>query len=175
MLCQECQKRKATVHLTKIINGEQSVQHLCEQCAQEKGEFVFNHPPFSIHSLLTGLMNMDAQPSENLLDFTAPKVQCKNCGLTFAQFGQIGRFGCSECYQTFGERLMPLMRRIHGSTQHMGTVPRRAGGAVKLKRNLDELKQQLQSLIVREEFEEAAKVRDRIRELESEEQEGGER
>lgn len=173
MLCQECQKRPATVHLTQIINGEQRAQHFCEQCAHKKGEFVFDHPPFSIHNLLTGLMNMDAQPTGMLKEFTTTKIQCPNCGLTYAQFGQIGRFGCSECYQTFGERLLPLMRRIHGSTQHVGTVPRRAGDAVQLRRNLDELKQQLQRLIVQEEFEQAAKVRDRIRELEGQSPEEG--
>ena len=171
MLCQECQKNQATVHLTKIVNGEHSEQHLCEQCAREKGEFVFNHQPFSIHHLLTGLMNIDAQPADKLMGFTSAKVQCNNCGLTYAQFGQIGRFGCSECYHAFGEWLVPLMRRIHGSTQHVGTVPRRAEGAVKLRRSLEELRQQLQHLVEQEEFEKAAEVRARIRELEEQEQE----
>jgi protein arginine kinase activator len=170
MLCQECQKRPATVHLAQIINHEQNVQHLCEQCAREKGEFNFDaSPPFSIQNLLTGLMNMETSSAGQVV--YQGKIQCENCGLTYAQFGQIGRFGCSRCYTTFGERLLPLMRRIHGSTQHVGKIPLRAGGAVKLRRSIDELRHQLQASIAREEFEEAARIRDQIRSLE----EGGEK
>ncbi|NLZ94097.1 MAG: hypothetical protein GX922_08855 [Firmicutes bacterium] len=170
MLCQECQKRVATVHLTQIINGEHREQHLCEQCAKDKGDFNFNHNPFSLQSLLTGLMNMESQP---LMGFSTNKVQCDNCGLTYAQFGQIGRFGCSECYKAFGERLLPLLRRIHGSTQHVGREPRRAGGIVKLRRNIEELRKQLQRLVEQEEFEQAAVVRDQIRKLEAQAEDGG--
>jgi protein arginine kinase activator len=173
MLCHECQKRPATVHLTQIINDEQSVQHLCEQCAREKGEFHFDaQPPFSIHNLLAGLMNIDAQPAGQVIGYPA-KIQCENCGLTYAQFGQIGRFGCSRCYHTFGERLLPLMRRIHGSTQHVGKVPVRAGGAVKLRRSIEELRTELHELIKQEEFEQAAVLRDKIRNLEEKIQERG--
>lgn len=172
MICQECKKKQATVHLAQIINGEQMEQHLCEACAREKGEFYFDsQPPFSIHNLLTGLMNLDAGPGQ-VIGYPV-KVQCENCSLTYAQFGQIGRFGCSRCYPTFNERLLPLMRRIHGSTQHVGKVPARAGNAVKLKRSIDEMRRELQSLVAREEFEKAAELRDRIRKLESGLQEGG--
>lgn len=173
MLCQDCQKRPATVHVTQIVNDEKNEQHLCEQCAREKGEFQFDaQPPFSIHNLLTGLMNMDAQPAGQVIGYPT-KIQCENCGLTYAQFGQIGRFGCSRCYTTFGERLLPLMRRIHGSTQHVGKVPARAGGAIKLRRSIDDMRGQLQNLIAREEFEQAAQLRDKIRQLEAKIADGG--
>ncbi|MFW0861793.1 MAG: UvrB/UvrC motif-containing protein [Dethiobacter sp.] len=173
MLCNECKKRPAKVHLTYIIDHEQTVQHLCEQCAREKGEFHFDsHPPFSIHNLLTGLMNLDIQPAAQVMG-NVVKIQCESCGLTYAQFGQIGRFGCSSCYLTFADRLAPLMRRIHGSTQHVGKVPARAGGSIKLRRSIEEMRDHLQKLVEREEFEQAAQVRDKIRELEVRAQNGG--
>lgn len=37
MLCQECNKRPATLHFTKIVNGEKTEFHICETCAKEKG------------------------------------------------------------------------------------------------------------------------------------------
>jgi len=168
MYCQECQKRPATVHLTQIINHEQTVQHLCEQCARDKGEFSFDtYPPFSIQNLLTGLMNLESASQGQVVAHQA-KVQCDNCGLTYAQFGQIGRFGCSRCYSTFGDRILPLLRRIHGSTQHVGKVPVRAGGMVKLRRAVEDLRGRMQKHISREEFEEAAILRDQIKQLEAE-------
>lgn len=33
MNCEECGKRQATLHLTKIVNGEKTEYHICEQCA----------------------------------------------------------------------------------------------------------------------------------------------
>jgi protein arginine kinase activator len=166
LLCSECKKKTATVHLTKIIDNQKEVFHLCEQCASEKGEFDFTAPtPFSIQNLLTGLLNME--PALGHASGYPVKVQCENCGLTYAQFGQIGRFGCSSCYPTFKERLLPLFRRIHGSTQHAGKVPQRKGGMIKVRRDIDALRRKLQACVAREEFEDAAMVRDEIRKLEA--------
>ncbi|MBS3948779.1 MAG: UvrB/UvrC motif-containing protein [Dethiobacter sp.] len=173
MLCQECQKRPASVHLTQIVNNQQSALHLCELCAQEKGALTFKaHPPFSIHNLLAGLLGMEVPPACPAAD-TAARVQCDNCGLTYAQFGQIGRFGCSSCYGAFNIRLLPLFRRVHGSAQHVGKLPSRAGGLFKMRRDIEDLRRQLQEHVTREEFEQAAVVRDRLRQQERELAGGG--
>lgn len=86
--------------------------------------------------------------------------------MTYTQFTKIGRFGCDECYDQFAERLDPLFRRIHGTTDHAGKIPKRNGGLIHDKRQIESLKKHLKLLIEREEFEEAAKLRDQIRELE---------
>jgi protein arginine kinase activator len=174
LLCQECQKRPATVHLTKIINNEKQVWHLCEQCAREKEEFNFDYPPFSLQSLLSGLLNMETQTEAQPVDYPTTKIQCDNCSLTYTQFRQIGRFGCSNCYTAFSDYLFPLLRRLHGSARHVGKTPKRAGSTVQLRRNLENLRRELQQLVEREEFEKAAQVRDEIRRLEKEVQNGGE-
>ncbi len=72
----------------------------------------------------------------------------------------------SSCYKYFDSRLDPLFKRVHGSTSHVGKVPARAGGRIKVKRQIADLKQNLQQSIAQEEFEEAAQIRDQIRELE---------
>ena len=38
MICQQCETRPATLHFTKIINGEKTEMHVCEQCASENGD-----------------------------------------------------------------------------------------------------------------------------------------
>ncbi len=174
MICQECKKRQATVHLTKIINNNKTEVHLCQQCAGEKGEFDFAfEPKFSIHHLFAGLLDLDGFETTVGIPVTT-KIQCENCGLTYAQFSQIGRLGCSECYESFKDKLNILLRRIHGSTQHTGKVPLRSGSVLKIKKEIQELRSQLQKKIVDEEFEEAAKIRDHIRKLEKEVNKGGE-
>ncbi|WP_342552984.1 UvrB/UvrC motif-containing protein [Paenibacillus sp. FSL R7-0652] len=164
MLCQECNKRPATLHFTKIVNGEKTEFHICESCAREKGEMIPGTAGgFSIHNLLSGLLDFDPAGKSAA---PAKALQCEECGMTYAQFSKIGRFGCSSCYKYFDSRLDPLFKRVHGSTSHVGKVPARAGGRIKVKRQIADLKQHLQQSIAQEEFEEAAQIRDQIRELE---------
>lgn len=165
MLCQECGKRPATLHFTKIVNGEKTEFHICEACAREKGEMIPGTPNgFSIHNLLSGLLDFDPASTGPSAKQTAQR--CEQCGLTYAQFSKLGRFGCSECYRYFGERLDPVFKRVHGNTIHVGKVPKRTGGLIKYKREVERLKKELALRIEREEFEQAAKLRDEIKELE---------
>ena len=164
MLCQECGQHPATYHFTKIVNGDKTEFHLCESCAKEKGDSFFQYGNFSLPQLLSGLLNME--PSVPQFIQGQNLLRCENCGMTYQQFTKAGRFGCSDCYRYFSHTLEPLFRRIHGSTRHMGKVPERTGGHLKLKKQLADLKNRLQAAVSREEFEEAAKLRDAIRALE---------
>ncbi|WP_053361293.1 UvrB/UvrC motif-containing protein [Bacillus sp. FJAT-27251] len=182
MICQECNQRPATLHFTNFSNGEKTEMHLCERCAQEKGEmFMMNQGPgFSINNLLAGLLNMEpAFKTKAKEPFPQEKViQCDNCSLTFPQFVKIGRFGCAHCYDAFREQLSPVIRRLHsGNSTHNGKVPQRIGGSIQLQRNIASLKNTLSEHIAREEFEKAVELRDQIRALEkelAEKQRGGE-
>ncbi|MFD0681895.1 MULTISPECIES: UvrB/UvrC motif-containing protein [unclassified Paenibacillus] len=171
MLCQECGKKQATLHFTKILNGEKTEFHICESCAREKGELIPGTPNgFSIHNLLSGLLDFD--PSHGTLASKAQPGRCEECGLTYSQFSKVGRFGCSSCYKHFEDKLDPLFKRVHGNTFHTGKVPKRSGGLIQHKREIETLKKELLLRIQGEEFEEAAKLRDEIRQLEKKVAEG---
>ncbi|WP_422447014.1 UvrB/UvrC motif-containing protein [Thermoanaerobacterium sp. DL9XJH110] len=171
MMCQECQKRPATVHITKIVNGEKSQMHLCEECAREKhlgfsaglNPFGFDdETDFSIGKLLSSFFEPENQGYKQ----TPDSLKCDRCGLSFPRFTQTGRFGCSHCYDAFKGQLDPMLRRIHGKTFHVGKVPRRSGSEIRIKNELNRLKRELQEAINAEEYERAAVLRDRIKELE---------
>lgn len=167
MQCDECGKRPATVHITKIENGKKTERHLCEQCAVENNALSIN-TTFSINDILTGLMN-----TGNVLPLKkdmAKELKCEVCGLSYSRFKETGRFGCSHCYEVFGDRLDPLFKKLHGNTGHIGKIPNRAGGRIRLAREIDKLKQELNAAISSEEYERAAEIRDRIRALSSKEQ-----
>ena len=166
MLCQECGKRPSTLHFTKIVNSEKTEFHICELCAREKGEMIpGTNNGFSIHNLLSGLLDFDPSSAAGL-GVKAKLIRCDQCGLTYSQFSKLGRFGCSSCYLHFSERLDPLFKRVHGNIGHAGKVPKRSGGLIKHKREVEGLKKDLLQHIVQEEFEQAATVRDQIRDLE---------
>jgi len=167
MLCQECGKRPATLHFTKIVNGDKTEFHFCEPCAREKGELIPGTANgFSIHNLLSGLLEFDAAGKTASPAAKASQPRCDFCGMTYSQFSKVGRFGCGECYKHFSDRLTPLLKRVHGNTVHVGKVPKRIGKLVQVRRQIDQLKRELQAAVAQEEFEKAAKLRDHIRELE---------
>lgn len=161
MLCDICGKKEATVHLTEIVNDQISKLNLCEDCAREKGAEMEEH--FGLSELLAGLTDMGTSVEPE----TAISIKCPNCGLTYQNFRKLGRLGCSECYEAFKKELSPLLKRIHGSDRHVGKVPLKGGKTIKETRTLQDLKMQLEKAIQMEEFEEAAKLRDKIKDLEN--------
>ena len=160
MDCQVCGKRPATIHFTELSAGAAVESHICQECAEAKGLFKpsSGKPKSSIGELLSGLSGAPAE--------SEPR-RCPRCGETYAEFRESGRLGCEECYVTFADLLRPLLRRVHGSTQHSGKRPAGSappdGGRVgELVRLRDELRRALE----REDFERCAEIRDRIRKAE---------
>ena len=164
MLCDICQKKQATVHLTEIVDEVMAELHLCEDCAREKS--IKMEQQFSLADLIAGLSDFGNKQAE---DTEKVKVACLSCGLTYENFRKTGRLGCSDCYTTFKKYLVSLLKKIHGSNQHVGKAPAKLPKVMKVKSELQELKTRLQYLIETEAFEEAAKIRDQIRELENKE------
>lgn len=171
MLCQNCQMREATVHLHKVINGQVEEKFLCEECAQKAQELTINfHPGMMVADFLQALFGgspakAKIQPQVSSPN-TAEEESCPRCGMTLSQISQTGKLGCSACYEKFADQLEPLFRQIHGGGQHLGKIPLRRGAAFRERAELRDLKNQLQNHVAHEEFEEAAVIRDQIRQLE---------
>ena len=165
MQCNVCAKKKATVHLTEIIDGQVSELHLCEDCAREKS--VQMEQQFGLADLLAGLADFGKQ----VKDVEKIKLECPNCGISYDDFKKFGRLGCSECYNAFKEYLGSLLKKIHGSNLHLGKTPQDlpipSGPKIE---TLRDLKGQLQEAIQKEDFEKAAELRDKIRTLEKKEE-----
>ena len=161
MKCDLCNK-KATVHLTEIVDEQMTEMHLCEDCAREKS--VQMEQQFGLSDLLAGLTDFGKQIKES----DKIDLKCGHCGLNYDDFRKFGRLGCSECYESFKPQLATLLKKIHGSNQHLGKAPIKMPSAQKKKIvDLQDLKSQLMVAIQTENFEKAAQLRDKIRELES--------
>ena len=165
MVCELCKQSQATVHLTEIVNEQMTELHLCEACANQKGAQVESH--FGLADLLSGLADYSkTQEPEEVTSKT-----CPTCGMSYDDFRKVGRLGCADCYATFRRSLGSLLKRIHGSPIHVGKSPARLLKPSKVaKTELLDLKRKLEQAIEREEFEQAAKLRDQVRRLEQQEQ-----
>jgi protein arginine kinase activator len=170
MVCDECKKNEATIHFTQIFNNKVTKFHLCQECAKEKGimfpsldEALFEGPHLALASLLAGLSDIGVPYA---LEKPKAARKCPNCKATYDDFRESGRLGCSECYRTFKNELWPLLRRLHGSVQHTGKVPFQRAGVGEKVNEIMELRRELQKAIDKEEYERAAVIRDKIKELE---------
>jgi len=162
MLCDICKKNPATVHLTEIIDEQMNELHLCEDCARHKSTAM--EQQFGLSDLLAGMADFE-KPNK---DEENVAVKCPNCNLTYADFKKIGRLGCGECYNVFRKYLAPLLKRIHGSSQHAGKAPLKEKAIPRpgrKKAGIGELKTELQKAIQKENFEEAARLRDQIKKI----------
>lgn len=156
MKCHHCDSQ-ATVHLTQIINGQMHKMDLCEACAQEKG--VTNPDNLSIGNLL------DENPSK--VDASTASMTCESCGTTHQDFKKGGRLGCEACYHVFRPVLEPLLDGMHAGVKHLGKVPSRS---VKKKSQDDSeelLSKELKKAVEEENYEKAAKLRDRLKKLQA--------
>ena len=156
MLCCICKEKEAKVHLTQIVGDKMQKVDLCEGCAAQKG---VNDPAgFSLADLLLGL-----GASQEMEQASGGELRCPTCGFTQADFKKAGRLGCSECYHTFSEGLEGLLKTMHKGTKHVGKVPQTQQQARELSEKLKSLQKKLDKAVADENFEQAAQMRDEIK------------
>ena len=152
MKCQRCSK-PATLHITEVLPEDRYEEfHLCEDCAKK-----YLYPASSSKKNSAGKAEMSDDPNTK---------SCADCGIKFVEFRNSGRLGCSHDYDHFASEIVPLLESIHGDTRHGGKSPRRGTDRPPEQTELLTLRRKLQEAVTDEAYESAAKLRDRIRQLE---------
>jgi protein arginine kinase activator len=162
LICGECGERPATVRFTETRGGELRTFRLCERCARRRRART-GLPSFAgpLVNILMGLLEESLDPGGGPRDIS----DCPQCGLSYSEFRLSGRLGCAACYESFGEELEPLLRRVHGSTAHVGRCPSGEAGTASPTRRRNELRLKLARAVGCEDYERAAELRDELREL----------
>jgi protein arginine kinase activator len=154
--CDRCDN-PASVHLTEIRGKEKSERHLCENCARAL------HVPQASKELQKLLKTFAPGQVPGGEPAAGTDRACPECGMTWAEFRQHGRFGCSSDYEVFAKEIDRLLKRIHGSTEYTGKSP--GGTPVERGREMNELERVRQALaeaVEEENYEEAARLRDEM-------------
>lgn len=178
MLCDKCKKREATIYYTEVFNGEKKEQHLCQECASEYTNynirFALSNKEASLGGLLSSILSNYNSNQPVKEESKAEMITCSHCGMTYESFLQGGKFGCAFCYQCFGKQIEKSFRQIHGATSHVGKRPigfvSITDKIISEMTEIERLTIKLQDAVEKEEFEEAAKIRDYIRELRKKEE-----
>ncbi len=160
MVCDTCRERDAVVHLTQVVDGAVTQVHLCEKCAADKGvETTVASPKTPLTSLLQTVQ-------QQLAVGTSDQARCNFCQATYKDFRASGRLGCARCYGTFEPQLRDLLQRVHGATRHTGRqYGPPAPDQLQRASTVLELREQLRRAIELEQFEQAAKLRDQLKEV----------
>lgn len=171
MLCEKCKKNEAKINLVTVMNGQKHEIWLCENCAKDIANIPFFSPiiqnaniPFQgiLSEMLSNIDNNKTKIDNNKIK----ELVCSSCGLTYNEFKKSGRLGCIDCYKEFETVLEPRIKSLQAGMKHVGKIPKIKGKELAQKRKLKDLKGEMQKLIVAEEYERAAVVRDEIKKLE---------
>ena len=155
--CDRC-GREATVQITEIEDGQKIEKHLCEECAASEGITIKAQVP--LKKLLEGMMLQSAAEKE------FEGLVCDVCGISFAEFRQQQLLGCPNDYKVFEKVLAPLLEGAHeGASGHTGKVPADAAAGERRQNELLRLRGRLKEAVAGEDYERAAALRDRIKEL----------
>ncbi|MBR6029800.1 MAG: UvrB/UvrC motif-containing protein [Clostridia bacterium] len=168
MICDECGQREATVTLTVVQGTERTLRNLCPECMRRMS----NAKGMLSAIFAAAMANMAAlaqqrpaetEVEESLEEEALPDKTCERCGMTYAAFKQSGRLGCPGCYEAFREELQPMLQQLHGRTQHAGRQPLQTEAARRTRSRQEELHRLMSEAVQREDFEQAAALRDELR------------
>ena len=152
--CDLCGKN-AVYHDTRVFKGVTKTVNLCEEHAREAGVDIGPH-------------GISISLSPEMIGFgLSPTVQSyPDCEMTLANYKDNSLLGCPECYVTFEKQLLPMIASLQEKrTQHVGRSPRRANAAIDRHIAIRRLLSDLERAVTQEAYEEAAQIRDTLREL----------
>lgn len=177
MICNICKNSEATIHIQEVANNNIKSLHICENCAKSHG---FNNElidiGFHLMDFLYNFKSLNTNKNNlNMKDLYGKNknhpaedeniIKCSECGTTYNQFQDTGKFGCAFCYIAFKEQIKPIIRRIHGKVIHKGTVPEKYKKQLKSIHSILSMNQRLKRAVKREDYKTAADIRDKIRKI----------
>ena len=170
MLCENCGKNEATIKLTQVINGKKTEMMICEECGKKMGITEINFEmPIDLSNFLGDFISK--QENEEMMPFDIPNatLKCNKCNMTYEEFLNTGKFGCEECYNAFGYKVDSLLKRIQGTDKYIGRkANHNENNKIQENKNvsrLEKLQQELKLAIKEERYEDAAKIRDEIKNI----------
>lgn len=174
MLCDVCKKREATIHIKEVRNGKVISTNLCPECAKEKelagglGAFGFNLAEVIFNVGKGGGPEVESAPEEK--KEKTPQLSCPVCHWNLRKMRKSGgKLGCPECYTVFSKWVDKATEQMQRGKVHVGRRPAASIRSVtSLKMEIDKLQLELVSAVSAEEYENAARFRDRINLLKEE-------
>ena len=153
MKCEMCNKNEAEIAVKQVTDGVLKELFVCKECSGKEALGAQTPPSFADFLFGVGV--------EAPMEKAGTDRCCEACGINFSEFREKNRLGCPECYTAFADELSLLLGSMHSGPRHTGKVPSSASKEKELKSASTELNR----AVADEDFEKAAKLRDRIHSL----------
>lgn len=154
MKCEKCREKEAEVFCTITVNGQTARRRLCAGCADEEGfgEY-FNRVRERVSESFFGI-------SDSFFgDFFEPAGFLGS--LRHLPFSALIPQAVETC-----ERRPDALTKTVGADSDTG-IPDDAGEAIRKRREISALRHRMKSAVREENFEKAAEIRDRIKEIDT--------
>lgn len=179
MLCQKCNKNEANIHIVKFVNGEKSDMWVCEECAKSISSMPINLSKSSDKSSMQfqdmigaffDVLDISTNSNNKMNKVLEQKIDviCKECSTLLSSFISGRELGCPKCYESFSDEIEKLLEKNQGSSLHTGKIPKRMKNIYDNMSEIKQLKLEIDELVAKEEYEEAAIIRDKINKLQLE-------
>lgn len=183
MLCERCKMREANIKYTEVINGIKTEHNLCAQCAKEMDFGPYSamfDGEFPLEKLLSDLLGISRESRE---ESQTSGIVCPTCKTSYDTFVEKSCFGCQDCYSVFDPLIRDNIKKLQGSSQHVGKIPKfqkaglakqeredsKVGGQLSREKQIIFWQAKLKEALQVEDYEEAAACRDEIRRLQESE------
>jgi len=173
MTCDFCKKNIATIHLIRVQNDNVEKVNICSECARDFSFFSEEDFYKDLSNILAKIFQSDQDTTmlnrvqKSLVDLDVKNNKsCPFCGTDLKKIKKLGKMGCPHCYNEFRRILLPIIKTIHQDIEYRGKIPGTVPRQVKLEKSISDLRNRLKKEIFVENFEEAARIRDEIKQLE---------
>ena len=155
MLCDNCKKNQAAVYIQEMTNGDKTEVNLCYKCSLDI------HSPMFLNDILKGVFHNNTDEKNTTM------IACPKCQITLSEFRKIGKLGCDQCYTTFKKEISAILKNIQWGVAHRGKIPKKNSADLLVKKEVQKLRKAQATAIEQEEYEEAARIRDLIKQIET--------
>jgi len=157
--CTECKKPIAVLY-TEIVGDKMTRTVMCADCPH-------------LERRLYGKMTQEGEEAGGVE--SEASLACGNCGTTLAQIRTGHPLGCVECYSVFGDVVIDNLTKTGRISHHLTTnkktqplhIGRSPGEVTEISPTLRliALNEALDETLIREDYEQAALLRDQIKAL----------
>lgn len=162
MLCELCEQNEANIVIKQITEAGKSVScHICDRCAHEHGLDAETDNTKAVAELFK-LIEKKKADAQNA-------VTCMSCGTKLSDILETHHLGCADCMIYFKGFIEEALKKNSDDIRYTGKVPKEFNilNRPTETETVQNLQAQMEEAVKIENYELAAYLRDKIKEMEN--------
>lgn len=155
MICEVCREKNADIVFKTVTGNQVATKAMCMSCAhnmQQDMMKMFMSLGFKQEQVVQE--EIKAEP-----ELSMPRFLCTNCGRPFNELDEHTMAGCAVCYEAMRAEMGKILKTEDAHQDAADTVDEEAVEVTDAEIEQD-IRFKLMEAVIREDFEEAARLRD---------------